>query len=41
LTRLPRAYQNQIDDALDRRDSVKLLLKAMERLVDREKDAEW
>jgi hypothetical protein len=30
LTRLPRAYQNCIDDALDGRSSVKLLLKAME-----------
>jgi hypothetical protein len=41
LTCLPRAYQNRIYDALDGRSSVKLLLKAMERLVDREKDAEW
>jgi hypothetical protein len=41
LTRLPRAYQNGIDDALDGRNSVTLLLKAMERLVKREKDAKW
>jgi hypothetical protein len=41
LTRLPRAYQNRIDDALDGRSSVKLLLKAMEKLVYREKDTEW
>jgi hypothetical protein len=41
ITRLPRAYQNRIGDALDRRSSVKLLLRAMERLVDREKDEEW
>jgi hypothetical protein len=41
LTRLPRTYQNRIDDALDGRNSVKLLLKAMEKPVDREKDAEW
>ncbi len=41
LTCLPRTYQNRINDALDRRSSVKLLLKAMERLVDRQKDTEW
>jgi hypothetical protein len=41
LTRLPRAYQNRIDDALDGKSSVKLLLKAIEKLVYWENDVEW
>ncbi len=41
LTRLPRVYQNRIDDALDGRSNIKLLLKAMEKLIYREKDVEW